>query len=207
MRIAYLSTCMALCLAGCADTSSTPESLPAAEVRVERQIPLAPYMSLAVVMPEDLASRPDMVSRLQGLGIFAQVLRSERLPAFVADHGLTEKVGDLRRWSSYQALARAYAPFLVFRFDCVAASDGAVRYKVVVTRADDLDNVFVADIGVLSRGKSELMGLLTLGAGLRQSNCWGASDHGQAGVLFESLARWLHKQRRRPPPDQSSHQG
>ena len=186
----FISACLALWLAGCAATGSTTAERPTPHVSVARNNPLERYRGLAVVMPEYLETRPDMVTRLRNLGVFDQVIRSEDLPRFVASHALQGQVTDLRKWGGYQSLARAYKPFLIFWFDCLDARDG-VRYQLGVRRADTLDDVYVGDVRVLSAGQGQLMGLLTLGAGMRPSNCWGATDHGAVDGLFDSMSQWL----------------
>jgi hypothetical protein len=191
VRRTYITALMALLLAGCAGVGDTPSSIPTTDIRIARKIPLAPYMALAVVMPEYLKTQPDMVARLRGLGVFGQVIASTDLPGFVVRHNLQGMVTDLGKWGGYQSLVRAYKPFLVFRFECIDARDG-VRYRMIVTRPDNLDNVFVGDVVVMSNLKGETLGLLTLGAGLRESNCWGAVDHGAVEVLFASMKQWLN---------------
>ncbi len=185
-----LSACLALWLAACAATGSTTAERPAPHVSVARNIPLGRYRALAVVMPEYLETRPDMVTRLANLGIFDQVLRSEDLPRFVARHGLQGRVTDLRKWGGYQSLARAYKPFLIVWFDCLDGRDG-VRYQLGVRRADTLDDVYVGDVLVRPAAQRDLLGLLTLGAGMRPSNCWGATDHGAVDGLFDSMSQWM----------------
>ena len=148
--------------------------------------------ALAVVMPEYLETRPDMASRLRKLRVFGQVICNEDLSGFVVSHPLQGQVGDLNKWSGYRSLARAYEPFLVFRFECVGAR-GRVRYRMIVTRADKLDNIFVGDVLAISKARLETISLLTLGAGLRESNCFGATDHGAVDVLFASMSHWLHE--------------
>ncbi len=199
---------VALWLAGCSSMGGATASIPAPDVQVASKVPLAQYTSLAVVMPEYLETRPDMASRLRKLRVFGQVIRSEDLSGFVVSHQLQGQVGDLNKWSGYRSLARAYKPFLVFRFECVDARDG-VRYRMIVTRADKLDNIFVGDVLVMSKARLEMIGLLTLGAGLRESNCFGATDHGAVDVLFASMSHWLHENLSSPmdsvrPPDRGA---
>ena len=159
-------------------------------VPIARKIDLAPYEALAVVMPEYLETRPNALERVLKLGVFHQVISSEDLPSFVMKRGLQRQVKDLGKWSGYQALFRAYKPFLVVRFDCVARRDG-VHYSLIVTRPDTLENIFVGDVNVMSRSSLEIRGLLTLGAGLRESNCYGAVDHGAVDALFASMTHWM----------------
>ena len=174
-----------------ASEAAPSSSISRVDVRIARVIDLAPYKALAVVMPEYLETRPDALARVRALGVFDQVIRSEDLPNFVMRHGLQGQVSDLRKWSGYQALFHAYKPFLVVRFDCAARSDG-VRYSLIVTRPDTLENIFVGDVEVMSRSSLEIRGLLTLGAGLYESNCYGAVDHGAVDALFASMTRWLN---------------
>ena len=122
--------------------------------------------------------------------MFDQVIRSEDLPSFVKKHGLQGQVTDLGKWSGYQALVHADKPFLIIRFNCTARSDG-VRYSLIVTRPDTRENIFVGDVEVMSKISLEVRGLLTLGAGLRESNCYGAVDHGAVDALFTSMSQWL----------------
>ena len=203
MRQICTATLILLLLGGCASpggaspaatpraSEATPSSSVArVDVRIARKIDLAPYRALAVVMPEYLDSRPDALARVRKLGVFDQVIRSEDLPSFVKKHGLQGQITDLGKWSGYQALFHAYKPFLVIRFDCTAGSDG-VRYSLIVTRPDTLKNIFVGDVKVMSRSSLEIRGLLTLGAGLRESNCYGAVDHGAVDALFASMTQWL----------------
>lgn len=185
-----LSACLALCLVACAVKGSTTAERPTLHVSVPKSIPLGRYRALAVVMPEYLETQPDMVTRLANLGIFDQVIRSEDLPRFIARHGLQGQVTDLRKWGGYQSLARAYKPFLIVWFDCLDGRDG-VRYQLGVRRADTLDDVYVGDVLVRPAAQRDLLGLLTLGAGMRPSNCWGATDDGTVNVLFDSMSRWL----------------
>jgi len=203
MRQICIATLIALVLGGCTSPGDTlsPRVQPASEatpstyvakadVRIARKVDLALYKALAVVMPEYLETQPDALARVRKLGLFDQVIRSEDLPSLVMKRGLQGQVTDLRKWSGYQALFHAYEPFLVFRFDCAAQSDG-VRYSLIVTRPDNLENIFVGDVEVMSRSSLEMRGLLTLGAGLRESNCYGAVDHGAVDALFTSMTQWL----------------
>ena len=203
MRQICIATLISLLLGGCTSPGDTlsPSESPASEatpstyiarvdVRIARKIDLTPYKALAVVMPEYLETRPDGLARVRNLGLFDQVIRSEDLPSLVMKHGLQRQVTDLGKWSGYQALFHAYKPFLVIRFDCTARSDG-VRYSLIVTRPDNLENIFVGDVEVMSRSSLEVRGLLTLGAGLRESNCYGAVDHGAVDALFTSMTQWL----------------
>ena len=203
MRQICIATLIPLLLGGCASPGGTsPVAIPRAgsatssssvtrvDVRVARKIDLVPYKALAVVMPEYLESRPDALARIRKLGVFEHVIRSEDLPGFVMKHGLQGRVTDLGKWSGYQALFNAYKPFLIIRFDCTAKSDG-VHYSLIVTRPDTLENIFVGDVEVMSRISLEVRGLLTLGAGLRESNCYGAVDQGAVDALFASMTQWL----------------
>ena len=203
MRQIFIATLIPLLLGGCASpgdasppgtprasTATRSSSVARVDVRVAKKIDLAPYRALAVVMPEYLESRPDALARVRKLGVFDQVVRSEDLPSFVMKHGLQGQVTDLGKWSGYQALFHAYKPFLVVRFDCAAKSDG-VHYSLIVTRPDTLENIFVGDVEVMSRISLEVRGLLTLGAGLRESNCYGAVDQGAVDALFASMTQWL----------------
>lgn len=204
MRQICTVTLIALWLGGCTSPreASSPgmprvseaapsSSISRVDVRIAREIDLAPYKALAVVMPEYMKSRPDALARVRALGVFDQVISSKDLPSFVMKQGLQRQVSDLGKWSGYQVLFHAYKPFLVVRFDCAARSDG-VRYSLIVTNPGTLENIYVGDVEVMSRSSLEIRGLLTLGAGLHESNCFGAVDHGAVDALFASMTRWLH---------------
>ena len=64
---------------------------------------------------------------------------------------------------------------------------------MTVARDDKLGNIFVGDALVMSKVRSEMIGLLTRGAGLRESNCFGTTDHGTVDVPFASMSHWPHE--------------
>ena len=64
---------------------------------------------------------------------------------------------------------------------------------MIVARDDKLGNIFVRDVLVMSKVRSEMIGLLTRGAGLRESNCFGTTDHGTVDVPFASMSHWPHE--------------
>ena len=88
---------VALWLAGCSSMGGATASIPAPDVQVASKVPLAPYTSLAVVMPEYLETRPGMTSRLRTLRVFGQVIRSEDPSGFVVSHPPQGQSRDLNK--------------------------------------------------------------------------------------------------------------
>lgn len=164
-----------------------------AKVVVDKNIPLAAYKTFVVVLPDVYNQGLDESAQLRAIGYFNEVVGFGDLKKFVSDHNLQGKVGPFDTWNGLSSLYRAYKPFLVIRFDCV--EKGNIYHRLIVTNPQTMENVFVGQVKAWSEAGYNAAGLLTLGAGMYESNRCSGTDEKVRYPLFNALIKWIDQNR------------
>jgi len=134
----------------------------------------------------------DNVQQLMELHFFKEVLGWKQLASFVDAHHLTDEIPRPATVEGMRKLSHLYAPYLYIHFVCLHQSNSV--YRLVVTRSDTWEDVFISEIEIRSALEETTMALLTLGAGMREGNrCTSSDDEGRY-PLFDSLNVWLKRQ-------------
>ena len=163
-----------------------------ANVIRSKPVPMREYKDLVVVLGDDFSPPADEESQVNKLGFFTRVLGLNDLDRLVVSNNLQEKVRTLRTWKGLGDLYRAYKPYLVIHFKCVD-DKGAIKYRLIVTNPDTLENEFVDEVEVHTAAEYATMGLLTLGAGMYESNRCSGPDEVVRYPLFNSMMRWIRE--------------
>lgn len=162
-------------------------------VHVAKAVPLARYRGLAIITPPDCRISADEVGQLKEIGYFEEVVGLQELTKFVNERHLLEDSVSFDKWADYQALARAYKPFLLIRFQCIRQGD--IWYRLTVTDPETVENLFVSEVRVWTQAGYFLQGLLTLGGGLTiDDDCVGADEDVRL-PLYSSLLEWINANR------------
>lgn len=204
MRMAILTALLVLAASGCGPQHPVvpldPQGKLLAEkagaraiVRIAKPGPLARYRALAVITPPDCRITADEVGQLKAIGYFEEVVSLPELPKFVIDRHLLENPASFDKWADYQALARAYKPFLLVRFRCIRQED--IWYRLTVTDPEKEEDLFVSEVRVWTQVGYFLRGLLTLGGGLTvDDDCVGDDDDVRL-PLYNALIEWVNANR------------
>jgi len=164
-----------------------------AVVRTSKQVALDRYRGLAVITPPDCRITADEVGQLKALGYFDEVIGLQELPRYVSERHLFESPVAFDKWEDYQALARAYKPYLLIRFQCIRQGD--IWYRLTVVEPEKLEKVFVSEVRVWTQAEYFIDGLLTLGGGLTvDDDCVGADEDVRL-PLYMSLLEWINANR------------
>lgn len=203
LRVSVLAALLLLALTGCMDYPvanldatgqkfASGKDINEAIVRVAKTVPLARYRGLAVITPPDCRINADEVGQLKEIGFFEEVVGLDDLPGFVAERRLLDSTS-FSKWADYQALAKAYKPFLIVRFQCIR--DGDIWYRLTVTDPETVDHLFVSEVRVWTREGYLLRGLLTLGGGMTvDSDCVAANEDLRL-PLYNALLGWINANR------------
>lgn len=172
--------------------SALPSPIAKTEILVAQKLPLSPYKGLAVVMPHTFHPYTDEVRALRQFGYFESVVGVSDLQGLVINNGLQDQVMTFDKWSGYQELFRAYKAYLIIRFAC-QEKDG-IRYRLIVTRPDTLESVFVSEVLAWSNARLNLHVMLTLGSGMRKGDFCPVTEQ-DIRLLMNSLFRWVNENR------------
>ena len=162
-------------------------------VRVAKPVALARYRGFAVISPPDCRISADEVGQLKALGFFEEVVGQRELPGFVAGRRLLGNSASFDTWGDYQALARAYKPFLLLRFQCIRQGD--IWYRLSVIDPEKVENLFVSEVKVWSQVGYFLDGMLTLGGGMTVDDDCVGDDEDVRLPLYSSLLEWINANR------------
>ena len=171
---------------------SSNDEVSYANVIWSKSIPMKEYKDLVVVFEDDFSPPADEVSQVSKLGFFNRVLGRSDLERLVVSNNLQGKVRTLRTWEGLGELYRAYKPYLVIHFKCVD-DKGAMKYRLIVTNPNTIENEFVDEVVVHSAAEYATMGLLTFGAGMYESGRCSGPDDVVRYPLFNSLTRWIRE--------------
>ena len=162
-------------------------------VRTAKTVSLGRYRALAVITPPDCRITADEVGQLKAIGYFDEVVGLHELPRFVTERHLLENPVRFEKWADYQALVRAYKPFLLVRFRCIRKGD--IWYRLTVTDPEKPEDLFVSEVRVWTEAGYFMQGLLTLGGGMTvDDDCVGA-DKDVRHPLYNALIEWINTNR------------
>ncbi len=164
-----------------------------AVVLVAKQVPLARYKGLAIITPPDCRMIVDEVGQLKALGYFDEVVGLDDLSDFVAARHLLPEPVAFDSWADYQALAKAYKPYLLVRFRCIRR--GEIWYRLTVLDPETVDILFSSEVRVWTPFGYFMRGLLTLGGGLTVDDDCVGPDEDVRLPLYNSLLEWINENR------------
>lgn len=204
MRMVILSALLVLSVSGCGPQHPVAQLDPQgrflsekvgarAIVRVAKTVPLAQYRALAVITPPDCRIAADEVGQLKAIGYFEEVVGLHELPKFVTERHLLDYPVRFDKWGDYQALARAFKPFLLVRFRCMRQGD--IWYRLTVTDPEKVEDLFVSEVRVWTEAGYLARGLLTLGGGMTVDDDCVGEDKDVRLPLYNALIEWINANR------------